>query len=314
MKKMLAGTVPSKPFIITVVVIWALYACLNLFAPASLALHTYKINLMQVNLLRGTIIVPLLAIWIAAAFAYIRIRNYAALVSSSPEGVGYYKISLGVGALIAGLIIPSIIGQISSYFPGNYTVESYTAIIRLYLSIVFNMLAFWNLFRGSQDLLRTMDAKEQRVYRIHYWTILVVALLSFVYAWAIFHNEFRTVSTDPLVRPTYYLPDWLIVPTIFIPYLLIWLWGGWAITNFRAYGRLVPGLVYRKALYSFMYGLTAIIILLISSQFITQISTVFTHSGLKLILMIVYALVLLIAAGYLFLARGAKQLTNIEEV
>jgi hypothetical protein len=140
-----------------------------------------------------------------------------------------------------------------------------------------------------------------------------IGALALIYAWAIFHNQFRTFSSDPLIKPTYFLHDWLIVATVLLPYLIIWLWGTWAVIEAYAFARQVPGVIYQKAFLSVTRGLTVTVLFLIGLQFLSQSTTVFGHAGLKTVLALVYLLLLALATGYVFLARGARQLTSIEE-
>lgn len=139
--------------------------------------------------------------------------------------------------------------------------------------------------------------------------------LTSAYVWAVFHNSHRTITENPLlVRPTYFLEDWLIVLTIVIPYLITWTVGGLAILNIRSFAMDVPGKIYRRSFNNITYGLLTIILLGIGLQLLTQAATVFADSSLKVILLLVYLIILIMAAGYLYLARGARQLTDIEEI
>jgi hypothetical protein len=317
--KQITDLSPSKPsfkrLVIALIVLWLIYAALNLLAPATRSINQYRINLTQISLLRVTILVPLLLIWLAALFAAVRFHYYTGLVSNSPESSGFRKIATGLLMLFLVIVVPSFISLVANYYPGSAQVEQYTTIIRLYVVAALYLLAFWYFSQGSKDLINTLpQATLPLPENRHRAVIAVMVLLAFAYAWAIFHNQFRTFSPDPAIHPTYFLPDWLIVTTIFLPYLLVWLWGIRSIVNIRAFAHAVPGIVYRKAFLSVSWGLTYVVVLLIGLQFLTQASAVFGRSSLRVILLIIYPLILAIALGYVFLARGARHLSTIEEV
>lgn len=302
-----------RRYLILVVVLWLAYAVLTLLAPATHTVNQYRINLVQVNLVRVSILIPLLVIWLAAIYAVARFSYYSHLVRESAEGGAYRKLARGIFMLFLVLVVPSFINLIGNFSPGSAEVEKWVTIVRVYTSVVFYLLAFWYLWQGSRQLLQTLTPRPS-VDRARRCAAFVVGGLAIAYAWAIFHNQFRTVSSDPLIKPTYFLPDWLIISTIFLPYLVIWLWGIWSIIKTHAFARHVPGVIYRQAFLSLARGLTAVVLLLIGLQFVSQASTVFGHASLRAILIIIYIIIFALAVGYIFLARGAKQLTSIEKV
>ncbi len=305
---------PLRRYLLVIAVLWIVYVVLSLFAPATQAINQYRINLTQINLLRVSILIPILVIWLAAFFAFIRFRYYTVQIANSAEAEGFKKIAKGFGMLLLVVMIPGYVGLIANYYPGVDMAEKVVTIIRTYIGIIFYLLAFWYFVQGSKQLVRTLKLEGQKARLPYRLVIPFMVVLCLAYAWAIFHNEFRTVSSDPTIKPTYFLPDWLITSTIFIPYLLIWLWGCRTVVNMRTYAKLVPGVIYRKTFSAIANGLTFIIILLIITQFLSQSSSVFGNASLKVVLAILYVLILAIAAGYVFLARGARELSKIEEV
>jgi hypothetical protein len=301
-----------KP-IIVLLALWLFYAVLVLMAPAPETTSRYGLTLAQTNLLRFTIMLPLLFIWATALFSVVRFNRYRAMVKDSPEGPGFEKITVGLWMLLLVIVLPSLVNSIANYWPGNMDVQQAATITRNYISVVFYALGFWYLWQGSRALYRT-TAEGLPPNHLRFTLMAIVFILVTALTWAVFNNPYRTTSDSSLIRPTYYLPDWLIVSTIILPYAVTWVMGSLAILNLLSYVRKVRGIIYRQTFSSLAYGLVVTISLLIVLQFLSQANAALGSAALKIILAIVYALLLAIAVGYLLIARGAKKLTAIEEV
>lgn len=308
-----SGGHDMKVLTIVLVILWLIYLVLTFLAPAAETTGRYGISVAQTNILRFTIIVPILFIWATQWFSIGRFSHYYKLVKDSTEGEAFRKIVIGLWMLLMVLVLPSLVSAIASYWPNSsYMLESST-ILRNYLSIFFYLWGFWYLWQASRDLYHTVaSGLPSNSYRIP--ILLGVLLLTILNIIAVFHNPFRTVSSDPFVRPTYYLPDMAIFVTIVIPYFFIWLFGGLTILNLLTYTKKVQGSIYRYTFSWFAYGLTVTIVLLVGLTFLSQANAALNHAALKVILVLIYLLLLAIAVGYLLIARGARKLTAIEEV
>jgi hypothetical protein len=293
--------------------IWIVYVGFTLMAPATQAVSRYGLTLTQANILRIAIVLPVFFIWITVLFSVVRFRRYTGLVVDSPEEMGFRKITKGLFMLLLVIVVPGFVTVFATYYPHSELIQQVCIIIRNYLTIIFYMAGFIYLWQASRHLLRTVKGIDWgEKYRTI--TLAGVGALTFIYTWFIFQNDYRSSSNDPLVLPTYGLPDILIILTIVIPYLLIWLFGSMAVLNMWSYAKEVPGIIYRQTFKSLAEGLTVTVILLIGLQFLSQANASLSHSTLKVILVIIYLLLLLIAAGYLMIARGAGKLAAIEEI
>ena len=76
----------------------------------------------------------------------------------------------------------------------------------------------------------------------------------------------------------------------------------------------IPGILYKKALRNLADGVFVAISAIITLRIIVSMTAWFESRTLKIILLIIYLLLLVIAVGYVFIARGAKKLDTIEEV
>ena len=303
----------SASFIV-VIALWGLLVVLTVMAPAQQAIARYGITITQGNILRATVLVPQLVAWLAAVFAVTRFKRYAFMLRGSAEHTAFKYLSISLTLLMLVLIVPSFINVYASYYPEVEMVQKVIVIVRTYFTILLYFGAFWFLFKGGVLLNKTIEFDPLPLRKLRTALIVIMAALTTLYVWAIFHNAYRTVTDNPLIRPTYFLPDWLIVLTVLIPYLIVWTIGGLAIVEIRLFARQVSGVVYRKAFNLVSYGAFTIISFAIGLQLLSQAALAFSYSSLKLILLIVYALLLLIAVGYGLLARGARALTAIEEV
>jgi hypothetical protein len=293
--------------------VWVLYVLLSFLAPQAESVSRAGLTLTQANLLRFTVLLPLLFIWITALFSAVRFQRYSKFIEGSAESRAFKLMTNGLWMLLLVIVVPSFINIVASYYPESETAQQFSTIIRNYVTVGLYLAGFWYLWQASESLLGTIGVQDIKG-RMRSGVLAILGILVIVYTWAIFQNPVRYVSTDPIVKATYYLPDAFIILTIIIPYALAWLCGTLAILNIIEYAKRVQGVIYRQTFLSVAYGLAWTVILLIGLQFLSQINAILSHAALKVILVIIYLLLLAIAAGYLLIARGAQKLTVIEEI
>ncbi len=298
-------------------VVWVIYVVLTFMAPADEAIVRYGLTYAQLNLIRATFLIPYLFIWLMAGYAFNRFYAYSKMIKDSPESQSFKRITEGVLLLMLVIIVPPLISLLSAYNPGDMQTEKLVRIFSNYITIIFYLGSFWQLRQGSKHLMEIFASKTQDqkdLFSHRKYVFLFMILLSAGYVYMIFYNQFRTNSADPLIRSTYFLPDPLILLTIVVPYILIWLWGILAIVNLKKHAKNVEGIVYKKAFSNTANGLVAIIGLSISLQFLSQMASFIGKARISVILGIIYILLLVIAIGYFFIARGVRALTAIEEI
>lgn len=302
-----------KYFLANLLGIWLTYVILVFVAPAAETVSRYGLTLAQAQFLRVTITVPLLLIWVAALFSVVWFRRYTKLISGSEEEPSFKKLTMGLWMLLIVIVLPSFVTAIANYYPGDFVVQRASTIIRNYITVSLYLVGFYYLWQASKSFLKTINASET-ANRYQPWIIGSVAVLAVMYTWAVLNNSYRSVSPDPIVKATYYLPDVLIFATIVIPYILIWAMGASAVINLINYAKNVPGVIYRQTFSWVAYGLIFTIGMVIGYQFLTQANASVGHAALKIILIVIYGLLLAMSGGYLFVARGARRLTKIEEI
>lgn len=296
------------------IIIWIIYSALTLLAPAVEAGSRYSVTLLQINLLRVTLLLPYLLIWMSGLFAFLHFHSYQSFLGKSPEASGFKKLTKAIGFLLAVVIIPLFVSLYGTYHADSYLVQKTITILRNNLTVIFYLISFYYLWGASSELITALIKDEKKLKPKYEIVSIITALLGLILIFLILHNPFRSTSSNPLIRPTYYLSDWSIFITIIIPYLLVWLLGLLAIINIKTLANEVSGVIYKKTFNSISRALIILISLVISLQFLSQASTFFAHASLGIILSVVYALLLLIAGAYLYLAKAAKQLTAIEKI
>jgi len=289
-----------------------LYAIATIKAPVPSQVNgRYGLGSSEMALLRLSVAGPFLLIWLAGVYALTRFSHYTQLLNSSAETSGFKKITKGLWFLLIVIVVPQFINLITSYNPESLEMQKSIVIFRNYFNIALYLAGFIYIYRASRDLMSLQSVKKSK----YMWGFLIlIFVLSSLYIFSIFSNDYRGISNDALIKPTYYLSDLLIITTIVIPYILIWILGTMAFVNIFTFSKNVQGIIYKKSFASVAYGLGSIIFLSICLQFLSQLSAYFGRAGLGIILLIVYSVLIAIAIAYLFIAKGARALTDIEEI
>lgn len=296
-------------------VITVVYLALSLVAEIdSAALSRYDVDATQLRLLSLTIVLPVIAVWFAAAYGLVNVGRYARKIKNTPDGEGFKYIAGGMVFLALALPITSVISRILMIGVDQNVIAQATAtIINTHLTGAFLLVGFALLANGARRLVETV--KKIRVPSSHLAGIVTATwALSVPYILFTLSNPSREVAVRPDTVATYYMPDWLIVTTIILPYLIIWASGFYAVYLLHSYHKKVGGKLYRRALKKLSNGFTFVILASILIQLLTPFSTTLVGWGVGAILMVVYALLVVISVGYVLIALGAKDLKKLEEV
>lgn len=301
-------------YFIAISLVWIIYAALTLIAPPAQATNRYGISLSQLNLIRVTLLVPYLLIWLASLFSILQYKKYTRIISTAPEKSGFVEITHGISMLFAQVIISPFVGLIANHYPDSFEVQKIITILRNDLTIIFYLAAFYFFWSGTKKLFTTLLNKHSEELSKYILAFASMAILGSALVWFISHNEFRTNSLDPLIRPTYFVSDISIFITIVIPYLIMWFLGFITLLNLRSLSKNVEGTIYRKSFDAVAKGLAIIVGLTIALQFITQATTYLKNLQLGFVLLLVYVIFLAMSAGYIYFAKGATELTRIEKI
>lgn len=281
--------------------------------PNRSSLDKYNLSVLEGKLLSLSFVLPLIGVWFSALYGYLRFRAYAVVIRKSPEGKAFNRLADGLMVLAFGLPVSAILGTTLNYISVRYANWLPTnTIIRSYADIAIYLTGFSLLFLGARSLYATLRIrKPSKAIFLRYNTLIIITV-STVFAWLLLANPLDP-SPDSS-NSIYYLPNWLIIFSIAIPYLLSWYFGSMASYWMLAYKNKVSGRMYKQPCGDLAKGLAVIVFDAMLIRFITSLSPRLERLNLTPLLLLIYLLVLLYILGYGLVARGAKGLKKIEEV
>jgi hypothetical protein len=291
-------------------VLTVMYVGLVLLAPADpVVLKRYDISELQARLLNLTVVIPIVGIWLVALYGFIRFRLYASLVDASNEGKALNLVAMGLVVLGFSLPGKAVVSSGFKYLVAdNPDLKPTSIIITNYVGVIFSIIAFYLLARGALGLVRTLKRNKQMSVPSYF--VPVIILLSSLFTWLILS---RSVGTAENVS-SYYLPNWLIITTLAVPYLLAWYYGILAFYYLSSYHKNVKGVLYKQAFSGIASGIAVIVFTSVLVQMLVTLGGQLSRLNLTPILALVYLLIILYAVGYGLVARGARKLKQIEEV
>ncbi len=288
-----------------------LYALVVLLGPVDPAvLARYHLTVSKTHQLNLTVVFPYLLIWASAFYGFSTFKKYARIIKDTPEGPGFENISRGLGFLAFSLPVNSLVASSFSATVAEH--QSYLAplsIIRNYLAIILPLLAFITISNGAEKLFGLIKSRKTKVHTSDLWTIITLLIAS-LFSWLMIARP--ADNRNPV--NVYFLPNWLIVTTLTVPYLYTWYRGAMAAYYISRYQRNVKGQLYRDSLRFLSSGIFAVILLNIFIQLITTLSGRLYRLQLTPILLVVYLLIAMYAVGFGLIAAGAKRMKRIEEV
>lgn len=281
--------------------------------PDSASLKKYDLNTSQIHLLQLTIVVPVVAIWLTAYYGYAKFSRYTSIIKDSAEGTACTYIVKGLLALGLWLPVSSIISSIASYiYHQQPNLTAPAVIISNYINLLIILIAFVLLYKGADSLVRSTGRPLPNTLKSIGMLILVAE--SSLFAYLTITSPNKSIAVDASTPAAYYLPDWLLVTTIIIPYIIIFYLGLRVVQDIYVYRSYVKGALYKRALRFLAQGIAFVVLSIMALRYFASLTAVFSDSTLKVILLILYLLIFLIAAGYILIALGAKRLQKLEEV
>ncbi len=295
-----------------VLAVWVFYAYLNVTTPSNNTASQFNISHTTLLLLRATIVLPYLLIWLITTNAFRKVYRYSLSISGSHEARAFRQLAFGIAALLFGLILTALLGAIRGFTHSESTERMILTVFINYCYVVPPLVAFGLFLAASRKLVhRLQPAKNLGIF------IVVGTLLTiFALGWLdlIFSNPTRNENVGS-VTATYYLRDSLIIMTIAIPSFITWIFGVLTIINFKHYQEVVKGVLYRKSLHSFVWGFAGVILNIIFFQELISIGGgKLLGFGLRGILIVIYAYLLLQGISFYMIARGANHLQKLESV
>lgn len=288
------------------------YALLIFFLPASTATrHEYHLSAIEYHIVSFAVAIPSLMVWLAAFVGYAEMREYARSVRKTPEGIYYDQLAGGcmwlAWSLPISTIIPMLLNALANSHPGFHS----TAIIMSnYLSLALALIAFSVIAGASRGLLGSVRVKLSLVNA----RLLIVGFLLLGVLYCFFTFRRFDLSSIGSTHNPYYLPIWLMVVTLVVPYLYAWFMGILASFELTLFSRHVRGVLYRQPLTLLISGLLTVIFSSVALQYITSVQPSVGHLVFNYRLAFVLLFRLIGGGGFVLLALGASRLRKIEEV
>jgi hypothetical protein len=298
----------KRPLAMLFIALQATYILLAFILPTDpQVLAKLGLSEMEAKLLSLSIIIPVTLIYLAALYGFVRVREYAEKVRDSKEGPHFKNIGDGLMLLAFSLPVNSILGSIGSYIRhAQPHFLSDITIVRQYISLAFALTAILLISRGAKGLFDTLKQSNARIHT--YYMLLGPIILACTYTWLI-----DTQSGGHGVE-IYFLPDWLVILSIAVPYVFIWCTGIWAAILIHRYQYVVKGVIYKRAIDRLAKGIATIILTSVLLQFLTTLSGLLSRLDLSPLLACIYILIAIYAVGFGLVAQGAKKLKQLEEV
>lgn len=301
-----------KVFLAMIILI-GIYSYISIALPIDRALlQRYHISASKAQVLMSTIVIPFALIWLINAFGFVKLSEYAYLIRNNQDGQAFRQIASGLGILAFRMPIASTISSWFSYYSRLHPASLAMPIILInYFNIITAIIGFTFICRGAFQLLGLTGKSPPLIHNV--LQSASVAALMLAYGYLALSNPGRSHPVNG-VRAVFYLPDWLIILTIILPYMYVWYKGLAAALFVYFYQRNVAGRVYRWALRLLSWGIGAILLSSMGIQFLTAQGNRINRLSLGPLLMLVYGMLIGIAVGSLLVASGARKLRQIEEV
>jgi hypothetical protein len=289
------------------IVAWLVYAGLTLAAPADPS-AAFDLSSSQMLLLKLTIIVPVLVIWLIVAHGAGTLKRYTGLIQGGSEYPAINGIAIGVAWAAVYLIALGLPGALIPYFRNSSSISDIVA-TQNYLPLVLSAVAFVMLYLGSRRLAA--------LAKFDTWTpgSLLVGLIYLIFAAGLtilFSVHPDLVGENVTTSLTHYESRAMLVFTLILPYLVVWFLGVVACINIIKYSRHIKGTIYRGALGNLVVGILGVVAFGIVLQLLQLYSPALTGYGLGVILLILYGIIVLYGLGFGFIASGSRKLIRIE--
>ncbi|MFI5270863.1 MAG: hypothetical protein ACHQT9_02360 [Candidatus Saccharimonadales bacterium] len=288
------------------------YICLIFLMPANkLVMQHYNWTSNDYKFATAATALLSIVVWFIAFWGYSQLQLYAHAIRKSKEGPHFKRLSTGIMWLAWSLPILTIATYALSHsviiWPSFYNTQ---VIIFNYVSLIFPLIAFILISTSAAGLVA--EKRPNLALLSARITMTVFLAIGVIYCFLVF----RTLDLTSLTGSTnpYYLPVWILIMTIIIPFLYGWFVGLLAAYEIMLFSVHIVGLIYKQALLYLSIGLTVIILSAIAIQYVSSVlihpDTVLYDTGLYLL--IIFRIIS--ASGFVLLAIGAHKLMKIEKV
>jgi hypothetical protein len=291
-----------------------IYLLLNFLIPADKAtLDRYHISGAELHFLDVTILIPVVLIWFLAYLSYINLNRYHKSIEKAKDGPAFKYITLGIRTFAYGLpsagIVTTTLKWISKY---HLSFIPSSTILTNYIGLIVPFTAFYLISVGVRKLteLGNLRFKATNSRLI----IAFFAVLGSSYTFLTFHQNAHVLHAAASAPNLYYLPNWLILFTIVVPYIVMWSIGLLSVLQIGLYQRTIKGIIYKGGLAKLALGLGAVLLSYVVLEYLTSLTNKLLLLHIGWLLLIIYCFLVLLGVGYALIALGSRHLRKIEEV
>lgn len=308
----------KKQYTLLLLVSTVAYGWLMFITPTSTTtLNQYNLTAFQLHLLTLTLVIPIALIWALAFYGFSKFKDYAETIANRQDGKHLRTVAQGLGVLAVGLIVTTILSAaLQNVALRNLDWVPKITIINNHVNLVVAIVAYYLIFRGSKGLAGLVKVKSLVPFKKLWFWLYVAA--GVVYTYFALTDPIKNLAATTTSQGTFYLPNLLIIATLIIPYLVVWYIGLQGAALLAFYQQNTRGIIYKKAVSKLGLGVRIIIAVSIFLQLVTLLADRYNEqlqsSSLSFVLLVIYLLLAIIAAGFVVIAQGAKKLKMIEEV
>ena len=297
-----------RPFI----AITLLYLVLICTLPANkIVMDAYNLTAGQYRILFFLVQLPYVIIWFTAFYGYSNLQKYTNCIKKSVECEEFRLITRGVKYLAFGMPLISLIAICLNSISNSNQGFTPTAVITVnYLSLIVPLLAYTSIRKGTHGLAERAKVKFSITDTRSIMIILVIIGVAYCYF------TFRRLNLDSLgaTDNPYFLPAWLMIGTVIIPYLFAWFSGLLAAYEMVLYSRQVQGVLYRQSMRLLSLGIVGIIAGGVGLQYLRTVLPRTGYISISNGLVWSYIFYVVLAIGFSLLIMGAIRLKRIEDV
>lgn len=294
------------------IILAIVYVVLIFLLPASRGtMRAYHLSALEYRIILLVVTLPQLIAWLVAFEGYARLRQYVYSIRETPEGVHFDKLASGSAWLAWSLPLPVILALLLNALANSWT-AFYPAsiVIGNYFNLVLPLVAFSLIGSASRGLV---GIAKVRFSLTSIRTIMIVFLVGGVSYCYLTFRHFDPGSLGSTHNP-YFLPIWLMVLSVIIPYLYAWFAGLLAACEITLFSQHITGVLYRQALRLLAIGLAVIIVSSIALQYMNSVRPLVGHLVIDYQLVLASIFRITEAGGFVLMAAGASRLKKIEEV
>jgi hypothetical protein len=274
-------------------------------------MRTYHLTGFEYRVLYLAVAVPSLVIWFVAFYGYARLQEYARVIKRTDEAPAFGQLARGCMWLAWSLPVSAlatyVLDAIADQWGGFHAAS---IILANYITLALPLLGFSLVGIASKELINRVNARLSPVNARGIMLFFVVGGVLYCY---LTFRQFNPGSLGSTHNP-YFLPIWLLLLTVIIPYLYAWFVGLLAAYEITSYSQQVRGVLYKQALHLLVGGLVAVIAGSILLQYISSVDPSPGHLVLDYRLLLVVLFRIVIGIGFVLIAAGANRLKRIEEV